>query len=131
MKGFRLTHFPLLAVLLAASCTSAPVADPAPIVLSQPFDNIHDLILDGMAVRGWYLVDESDGLIVAENLVRGKHRAVVAISYTDSRVSIRYRSSENLEYDPESNTIHRNYNSWAQNLRMDIEARIRREQVRP
>ncbi len=32
----------------------------------------------------------------------------------------RYADSENLDYDAEKNEIHRNYNSWVQNLRGDI-----------
>jgi hypothetical protein len=48
------------------------------------------------------------------------HQAVVDIPYDTQRFSIRYVSSSNLDYD--GNAIHRNYNSWVQNLQNAIVA---------
>ena len=61
----------------------------------------------------------------APGLVRGTlnlrtHQAVVDIPYDTQRFSIRYVSSSNLDYD--GRVIHRNYNSWVQNLQNAIMA---------
>ena len=48
------------------------------------------------------------------------HMAKVDITYTTEAFSITYADSDNLKYDAEKNKIHRNYNSWVQNLRGDI-----------
>ena len=62
---------------------------------------------------------------LAPGLVRGTlnlraHQAVVDIPYDAQRFGIRYLSSSNLDYDGRS--IHRNYNSWVQNLQNAIMA---------
>jgi hypothetical protein len=48
------------------------------------------------------------------------HMAKVDIRYDTSVFSITYADSDNLKYNAEKNKIHRNYNSWVQNLRGDI-----------
>jgi hypothetical protein len=51
------------------------------------------------------------------------HVAVVGVDYDPSKYSIRYKDSTNLRYDAETGVIHKNYNSWIQNL----DAAIQRE----
>ena len=48
------------------------------------------------------------------------HQVVVDVVYTESSFSIRYVSSENMKYDPASNTISPKYNQWVRNLRREI-----------
>jgi len=48
------------------------------------------------------------------------HQAVVDIPHDTQRFGIRYVSSSNLDYD--GTGIHRNYNSWVQNLQNAIMA---------
>ncbi len=71
------------------------------------------------AGRGWQMQEIRPGLIRG-TLVLRDHLAVVDISYDTQRFSIRYADSRNLLYDGTS--IHRNYNSWVQNLANDIVA---------
>jgi hypothetical protein len=71
------------------------------------------------AGRGWQMQEIRPGLIRG-TLVLRDHLAVVDIPYDAQRFSIRYADSRNLLYDGAS--IHRNYNSWVQNLANDIVA---------
>jgi len=77
-------------------------------------------IIEGCAARGWSASLESEGMISASILVRGKHLAQIAIPFDSSTFSLLYVSSENLDYDPDRNTIHRNYNKWVLKLSRTI-----------
>ena len=64
---------------------------------------------------GWQMKEETPGHIVGTLNVR-RHIAVVDITYTLDNYSVNYKDSSNLKYNPGANSIHRNYNSWVQNL---------------
>jgi len=52
------------------------------------------------------------------------HVAVVLIHYSLKNYSISYKSSINLKYDAENNTIHKNYNGWITNLDNAIKVQL-------
>ncbi|EGV33478.1 putative lipoprotein [Thiorhodococcus drewsii AZ1] len=52
------------------------------------------------------------------------HMAKVRILYDARRYSIRYQDSSNLKYNPDTKTIHSNYNSWVQNLDNAIRSQL-------
>ena len=54
---------------------------------------------------------------------RNSYFAVVRVDYDSKVVRIRYKDSENLNYDAKDNTIHSTYNRWVRN----VERRIRRD----
>ena len=59
--------------------------------------------------------------VIEPGFIRGTlnirtHSATVDIKYTTTSYSITYISSSNLKYSEKKNTIHKNYNSWIQNL---------------
>lgn len=73
---------------------------------------------------GWQMVEVSPGLIRGTLHLR-KHTAVVDVPYTTTKYSIKYKSSVNL--DAQDGNIHRNYNSWVQNLSNKIAAELSRQ----
>lgn len=105
-----------------AGCTgrTAPIQEGGgefigPGTLSQRADQIRR----AGAGLGWRMEPRAPGLVRGTLDLR-THQAVVDIPYDTQRFSIRYVSSNNLEYDGSS--IHRNYNSWVQNLQKAIMA---------
>lgn len=50
--------------------------------------------------------------IIASLSVRAKHFAEVEISYNEKTYSIKYKSSKDLDFNEQKQTIHRNYNKW-------------------
>jgi hypothetical protein len=108
-------------VLGLGACRNAPI-------LSQTgaeFLGRGNLATRGEQIRaagaglGWAMESRGPGLTRGILNLRG-HQAVVDIPYDQQRFTIRYASSTNLDYDGQ--TIHRNYNSWVQNLQNAIVA---------
>ena len=78
-----------------------------------------DQIRRAGAGLGWRMEPLGPGLMRGTLNLRA-HQAVVDIPYDTQRFSIRYAASSNLDYN--GNAIHRNYNSWVQNLQNAIMA---------
>jgi hypothetical protein len=115
-----------LPCLGVSACRIAPLLTPAPILLQEPSSDMHDAILRAMVHRGWRPISDEPGKITAQVLVRGRHKATVDLLYTPDKVEFAYVSSENLDYEyvDGEQTIHRNYNSWVQLLRDDIQQEL-------
>ena len=108
------------AAAVAACARTAPIQDGGgefigPGTLSQRADQIRR----AGAGLGWRMEPQAPGLVRGTLNLRA-HQAVVDIPYDAQRFGIRYLSSSNLDYDGRS--IHRNYNSWVQNLQNAIMA---------
>ncbi len=99
----------------------APVTSTAPISVAK----VKTSILVAGTELGWKMADISPGVIQGTLNLR-KHTAVVDITYTSTKYSIVYKSSINL--DEKDGQIHKNYNSWVQNLSRKIGAEILRQQ---
>ena len=72
---------------------------------------------------GWVMKKMNDGNIQGTLTLR-KHEATVAIKYNSREYSINYLESTNLDYNPETNSIHSNYNGWVQNLNKAIRVQL-------
>ena len=99
----------------------------------QPIQNVNDAaivsakplslaqvklaIMSAGVTLGWNMAEESPGMIKATLNLR-THTAVVKIPYDANKYSIIYMSSVNL--DEKDGKIHKNYNSWVQNLSKKI-----------
>ncbi|MCU1718390.1 hypothetical protein [Pseudomonas sp. 5P_3.1_Bac2] len=110
----------LAAALLLSACTSKPIYNPSD-KLSSNLD-ITDLemqraIITALAQRNWTVQAVQPGKIQAEITVR-KHHAEIDIPYSPTSLQILYRASSNLNY--KNGAIHRNYNRWVKNLRVNI-----------
>lgn len=84
--------------------------------------DMESAIIEGCAKRGWVPVKVKTGEINATLNLR-EHNAVVNIAYTAQRFSVKYVTSNNLNYGRDEKgieQIHPNYNSWVKNLKNDI-----------
>lgn len=72
------------------------------------------------AARGWKFSNAGSGQLVGKLIVRGKHFVEVGVEYTSKAYKITYRDSKNMKYDPATNTIHKRYNNWVENLDNDV-----------
>jgi hypothetical protein len=86
---------------------------------------IKEAIFQGCLARKWVCQEVGSSLILGKIDVR-HHEAQVDITYESGQYSIKYRSSQNLNYDAQKNTIHRNYNNWIDYLRKDIDLALTR-----
>jgi len=116
------------ACLVVASLVFVPPAEARRV---QPIENVENesvpsgleqqavrnAIIDGCSVRNWVAEELEPGHLQCTVQVRS-HRATVDIRYDTAQYSISYAGSENLKY--KEGKIHRNYNSWVQNLNGDI-----------
>jgi hypothetical protein len=117
----------VLVAVLAAACAPAPVKNVADTPVRTDKADVTEAdvaaaIKRAGAALGWAVLEDGPGKMTATLRLR-THTAVVDIPYDTGKYSIRYKESENLRYDAEKGTIHRNYNSWIQNL----DAAIQRE----
>jgi hypothetical protein len=117
-----------LALCLCASTASWGVrpilnVNDAPIVSAKPVPaaQVKSAIMTAGTSLGWQMAEVSPGLIQGTLNLR-KHTAIVDIPYSATKYSIVYKSSINL--DEKDGQIHRNYNSWVQNLSKKIDAEL-------
>ncbi len=111
--------------LVASAATLAACARSAPIVARTGGEFLGraslaqrgDQIRAAGAQLGWATEPRGPGLMRATLNLR-THQAVVDIPYDQQRFAIHYVTSSNLDYDGQN--IHRNYNSWVQNLQNAI-----------
>lgn len=110
-------------LLLSLNLMAADLIDPAPIAVPSNLTSaqVSTEIKRAMINRGWAVAKEQPGVIDATLSIRS-HRAQVKITHDRSQVVITYVSSENLDYKEKKGKrlIHRNYNSWVNNLVSDI-----------
>ena len=115
----------LFCLLALAACRNAPVYNVEQAPLNAPqsasLSQIGKAIKVAGAQLGWQMHDVSPGRMVGK-LYNRSHVAEVDIVHDKKSYSIRYKDSVNLKYD--GTTIHKNYNSWVQNLQKAITAQV-------
>jgi hypothetical protein len=120
-----LTCVLLASVFALTGCKSAPVYDvtAAPVTSTKPMSMqaVEQAIIGAGTSLGWQMAPQGAGKITGTLILR-THRAVVDITYDTKSYSIKYKDSDNLNYDGRS--IHSNYNGWIQNLDRAIRARL-------
>ena len=125
-KIVKITLSALLTALVVTGCgTAAQIKDvPAQSVTSKisQKDVYKSIIRAGMS-RGWDMKKISSGLVEATYAKR-KFTVTVSINYTATNYTISYKSSQGLKYNEEKKTIHRNYNSWVNNLKNQINSEV-------
>lgn len=99
----------------------APVLIENVSMATTSLDGAKRAIVSAATGRKWIPQVVAPGQIVCTINVRGKHEVVVEVAYTASTFSIRYKSSENMNYDPATQTISPKYNQWVNNLAKDIQ----------
>ncbi|MFY9317170.1 MAG: hypothetical protein WAO95_16630 [Burkholderiales bacterium] len=122
-KMIRISAAIALVALLTGFGAGTPVYNvasaPIPPNPAATLENIEKAIIRAGLQLGWKIAPQGPGK--AEGvLVLRKHTAVVDITYDTKGFSITYKSSINLDYKPETKTIHSNYNGWIKNLEKAI-----------
>ncbi|MEM7169025.1 MAG: hypothetical protein AAF530_02575 [Pseudomonadota bacterium] len=107
----------LFSLIFVAACRLAPVENVESASLGAPanatMEQVEEAIRRAGLGLGWQMVPEAPGDIKGTLRLRS-HVAVVDITYDTKTYSINYLDSQNLKY--EDGRIHKNYNSWVQNL---------------
>lgn len=119
---------PLIIFLVAAGCarTATLYNPPRASFLATDTGTVERAIMDAMSGRGWVPSREAPGVILGTLHLRS-HTAVVRVEYNSDSYQVTYVSSDDLKYRRNADgteMIHRNYNSWVQNLVNDINARL-------
>ena len=125
MRNF-LILFVSLSLAFIAGCRSAAVynVDDAAVVTSVDKYSAQDVkkaIMRAGGSLGWMMKENGPGKIVATLNIR-KHMAKIDIDYSTKSYSIRYKDSQNLNYD--GTNIHSNYNGWIQRLNDNIQIQL-------
>ncbi|MGH8504049.1 MAG: hypothetical protein ACREVE_16635 [Gammaproteobacteria bacterium] len=125
---------PLFAAsLLLAACTSNPLKDPVAVQVPPGLsdEEVSNAIKDAPVGRGWAIVDEQPGVIDSTLYIR-EHTATIQALYDQDQVQFKYVDSSNLDYGETNGErqIHRNYNSWVDNVANDLRARLSRRAFR-
>jgi len=117
---------PLLILLMGA----AKLVDPDPIMVpaGMATETVQKEIKRALLTRGWAVTGEQAGQIDATLNVRA-HVARIAVIHDASSVWVTYVSSENLKYEEKKGEryIHKNYNSWVNNVLTDISRNLQLE----
>lgn len=98
----------------------------APIVSANavPAAQVKTALMNAGTSLGWQMAGVSPGLVQGTLNLR-KHTAAVDVPYSATKYSIVYKSSVNL--DEIVGQIHRNYNSWVQNLSKKVGTELARQ----
>ena len=83
-------------------------------------DEVTTVIVNAGAKYGWAMSVAKPGHIIGTLSLRS-HKAVVDITYTTTSYNITYKNSENLKYNPSTNSIHANYSTWIKRLQVSIQ----------
>ena len=113
--------FTLCCGISTASWGAQPIqnVNDAAVVSAKPvkIEQVKSAIMIAGTSLGWQMAEAGPGLIQGTLNLR-KHTAIVDITYSTAKYSIVYKSSINL--DEKDGQIHKNYNSWVQNLSKKI-----------
>ncbi len=125
LRAVLIICFITLSLALVACARTAPVnnVSAAPVNAEVSQQDVRRAIIRAGSRRGWRMREEGSGHLVGRLELRD-HVAEVDIFYDADSYDIEYRSSEELNYDPDAGTIHSNYNGWIQNLDRDIQNEI-------
>lgn len=117
----------LLSFWLLLSPAISNAASPIQNIIDVPFpirsdggpysiEEVRAAMIKGSQTPLWTGEVVGERTIRAKLNVRDKHFAIVEIQFSESTYSIIYVSSENLDYNPARQTIHRNYRNWVLQL---------------
>ena len=95
---------------------------------SQPLtlEDYEQAIVRAGTQRDWVFERVGPGHLVGTNVVRGKHTAIVDVTFNTETFSIDYKDSKNLKWNPSTQEIHPNYNAWIGLLKTDIQTEIQK-----
>jgi len=114
-------------LLLLSGWREAPLVNPDPIAIPAKAKSadVARIVKKALVARKWIVSEDRPGAIKATLLVR-EHKARIAIDWNAKDIRISYIDSENLNYTEKNGQklIHQNYNSWINNLVVDISGEL-------
>ncbi len=132
IKSLILVALPLLLLVFVVPVSwarLAPIYNPDPIKAPCKLsaDKMKSAIRQALHGRGWTSNDLGPGHMEGK-LFKRRHVAIIDIRYDAEQATIRYKSSENLNYEKsgEEELIHGNYNKWIRNIEHDLEVNLSR-----
>jgi len=115
-----------LALLLMAF-RQVPLVDPAPIAVPAKVSpaQVEKAIKQALIKREWLIASDAPGKITA-NYARREFSVTIGIAYDAKEVRVTYLNSTDLKYEEKNGQryIHKNYQSWIQNLITDISGNL-------
>ena len=110
-------------VIVTPANVPAPVIIPdiiVPTAANVPLPVLQKAVKEGAIKREWMPKALSENVIRCDLNIRGKHRVVVDAILASDKITFRYVSSENMNYDPVKRKIHRKYEPWVKILGQEI-----------
>ena len=98
---------------------------------SFSLEEVRALIMNGCVRRQWKPEYEGGSVITCSILVRGRHFVKVEIPFSQVDYSIYYLDSDQMDYNPDKQSIHRKYNGWVKNLQVMIDQQFSEALARP
>lgn len=126
MKTLKLSLL-AISMLTISACTSMSIRNVNDVKIRYELTKkqVAKAIKDAAVRRKWSVVKEGDGVIQLSISPR-RHSLTVDVPYSEKMYSINYVSSENLNYDTESGTVHKKAYKWMLRLRKDIDKALAR-----
>ena len=107
----------VFAAFVLTGCRTAPIYSVNDTAISSgkpmTLEQVEAAIVRAGQQLGWTVRPVKPGELQATLILR-THTAIVSIPYSQTKFSIIYKSSVNLQHD--GNQIHNNYNGWVRNL---------------
>ncbi|MAE43900.1 MAG: hypothetical protein CMF63_04120 [Magnetovibrio sp.] len=132
MNIFKMNSLPIIFIVflifIFSGCRTKNLISPVtfPIPSSLQNESIAKAIKEAAINRKWFPYEEKEGVIYLSLEVR-THIVKVDIEYGDGQIKIVYRDSENMLYEEKDDgtiLIHKKYNDWIKNLRIDIQLNL-------
>lgn len=129
MLRSRLLPLLLLPVLLLLMAfREAPLVDPQPIAVPSKVGDakaVEKVVKQALIKREWLITADEPGKLAA-TYARRDFSVTIGIGYDRKQIQIRYVDSNGLKYEVKNGQryIHKNYNSWIQNLITDISGNL-------
>ena len=129
LRLFAALPFVTLLALPAHAARTAPIYTPEAIQVpsGKNAEDVKKAVRKALFDKGWDTREIGPGHLQGKHSKTGKgrtHVAVVDVRFDSKSVRIGYKDSQELNYDKESNSIHKTYNGWVRNLERNIRANL-------
>lgn len=118
--------------MFSLTLAAAELFDPPPVIVPATISEkeLIKQIKKAFVGRNWSIEQDEKGSIKATLYLRS-HVARVSADYTKDEVTFTYLSSENLNYKERKGKrlIHKNYLTWIQNVRNDLNKNLQLEML--
>ncbi len=110
----------LLLSLILTSCATKVVSNQYPVRSGLTLAKVETAISKAAVDRGW-IKKTIDANSMELTLNLRSHQVVIDVKYDTNTYEMIYKSSQNMDYNPEKNTIHKKYSMWLGNLKRSID----------